>query len=121
MGYDDAMIGPQDVSPPRYGRCGTGTYTLSSKSRDGIMERLIAQDPMLIATSSRGVMHTTNIAQTGRAEYCEKAPRRGWRSFIMPTGLDQFREMFRCRLGGEQQNGIEADIRDPFTKAGVVR
>jgi len=37
------------------------------------MERLIAQDPMLIATSSRGVMHTTNTAQTGRAEYCEKA------------------------------------------------
>jgi len=73
MTHDNATIRPQHVSPPRYGRCGIGTHTMSSKSRDGNMERLIAQDPMLIATSSRGVMHTTNTAQTGRAEYCEKA------------------------------------------------
>ena len=26
---------------------------------------------------------------------------------------DQFREMFRCRLGCEYRNGIQADIRDP--------
>jgi hypothetical protein len=66
------------------------------------MERLIAQDPMIIAASSRRCLaHHKYRAQTGRAEYCEKAPKRGWRPFIGPTGLDQFREMFRCRLGGE--------------------
>jgi hypothetical protein len=59
MAYNDAMIRPQHISPPRYGRCGTGTHTESSKPLDGIMERLIAQDPMIIAASSRGVMHTT--------------------------------------------------------------
>src|SRR6516162_8354674 len=38
--------------PPRYGRCSTSTPTASNKPRDGIMERLIPQDPMIIAASS---------------------------------------------------------------------
>ena len=116
MGYDDATIRPQHVSPPRSGRCGTGTHTVFSKPRDGIMERLIAQDPMIIAASSRGVMHT----QTDRAEYCEKAPKRGWRPFIGPTGLANFVNVSipaRVRVSDR----IEADIRDPFTKASIVR
>jgi hypothetical protein len=54
MGCDDAMIRPQHVSPPRYGRCCTGTHTVSSKPRDGIMERLIAQDPVIIVAGASG-------------------------------------------------------------------
>jgi len=63
MAYDDATILPQHVSPPGYSSCGTGTHTVSSEPRDGIVERLIAQDPMIIAASSSGVMHTANTAQ----------------------------------------------------------
>ena len=52
MAYDDATILPQHVSPPGYSSCGTGTHMVPSKPRDGIMERLIPQDPMIIAASS---------------------------------------------------------------------
>ena len=41
MAYDDATIRLQHISPPRYNRCSTGTCTVSSKLRDGIMNRLI--------------------------------------------------------------------------------
>jgi hypothetical protein len=48
---------------PGYCSCGTGTHTVSSKPQDGIMERLIDQDPMIIAASRSGVMHTAHTAQ----------------------------------------------------------
>jgi hypothetical protein len=65
MAYDDATIRPQHISPPRY-----GTHPVSSEARDGIMERLIAQDRMIIAASSRGVMHTANTARRSPAKSC---------------------------------------------------
>ena len=70
MAYDDATILPQHVSPPGYSSCGTGTHTVSSEPRDGIVERLIAQDPMIIAASSRGVMHTANTARRSPTKSC---------------------------------------------------
>jgi hypothetical protein len=39
-------------SKPRLVRCGTDTHTVSSKPQDGIMERLIAQDPMIIPAAA---------------------------------------------------------------------
>ena len=77
MAYDDATIHPQHVSPPGYSSCGTGTHMVPSKPRDGIMERLIPQDPMIIAASSRVALHTTNTALRPAGQNSAKRRRSG--------------------------------------------